>query len=80
MKACVYMITGSVMSLMAGLVFGGLAAYGALNVSNDPRDIKVSLCEYGSIHPNMPTGCNILSESRHSVPSLSLQWPLDSCR
>ncbi|TNN56159.1 Transmembrane protein 14C [Liparis tanakae] len=34
---------GSVMSLMAGLVFGVLAAYGAYNVSYDPKDIKVSL-------------------------------------
>ena len=36
---------GSVMSLMAGLVFGGLSAYGAYNVSNDPKDIKMSLSE-----------------------------------
>lgn len=68
------------MSLMAGLVFGGLSAYGALNVSNDPRDIKVSLCKYGSVHSNMPTGCNILSESCHGIPSLCVQWPLDFCR
>ncbi|XP_075874809.1 transmembrane protein 14A [Nelusetta ayraudi] len=42
-----YKRKGSVMSLMAGLVFGGLSAYGALNVSNDPRDIKVSLLASG---------------------------------
>ena len=34
------------MSLMAGLVFGGLSAYGAYNISNDSKDIKISLCEY----------------------------------
>lgn len=37
---------GSVMSLMAGLVFGGLSAYGAFNISNDTKDIKISLREY----------------------------------
>lgn len=37
------MIAGSVMSLIAGLVFGGLSAYGAYNVSNDPKDILVLL-------------------------------------
>ncbi|XP_056291945.1 transmembrane protein 14A [Pseudoliparis swirei] len=38
---------GSVMSLMAGLVFGWFAAYGAYNVSYDPKDIKVSLLTSG---------------------------------
>lgn len=33
------------MSLVAGLVFGGLSAYGAFNISNDPKNIKVSLCK-----------------------------------
>ncbi|TKS85502.1 Transmembrane protein 14A [Collichthys lucidus] len=42
-----YKRKGSVMSLMAGLVFGGLSAYGALNVSNDSKDIKVSLLASG---------------------------------
>ncbi|KAM9365104.1 transmembrane protein 14A [Pholidichthys leucotaenia] len=42
-----YKRKGSVMSLMAGLVFGGLAAYGAYNLSNDPKDIKVSLLASG---------------------------------
>ena len=42
--------TGSVMSLMAGLVFGGLSAYGAYNVSNDPKDIQVSLRKYDETH------------------------------
>lgn len=35
------------MSLMAGLVFGGLSFYGAYNITYDSKDIKVSLCEYG---------------------------------
>lgn len=43
----VFFNSGSVMSLMAGLIFGGLAVYGAYNISNDPKDIKFSLCEYG---------------------------------
>ncbi|XP_057704344.1 transmembrane protein 14C-like [Corythoichthys intestinalis] len=34
-------VKGSVTSLMAGLVFGGLSAYGAFNISNKPTDIKV---------------------------------------
>ncbi|XP_028982760.1 transmembrane protein 14A [Betta splendens] len=38
-----YKKKGSVMSLVAGLVFGGLAAYGAYNMSIDPRNIKFSL-------------------------------------
>lgn len=38
--------TGSVMSMMAGLVFGGLSFYGACNTSYDSKDIKVSLCQY----------------------------------
>uniref|UniRef100_A0A669BNN7 Transmembrane protein 14A n=1 Tax=Oreochromis niloticus TaxID=8128 RepID=A0A669BNN7_ORENI len=38
---------GSVMSLMAGLVFGGLSAFGAYNITNDPKDIKVSLLSSG---------------------------------
>ncbi|KAK1905454.1 Transmembrane protein 14C [Dissostichus eleginoides] len=36
-----YSRKGSVMSLMAGLVFGGFSAYGAFNISYDPKDIKV---------------------------------------
>ncbi|CAJ1067526.1 transmembrane protein 14A [Xyrichtys novacula] len=35
------------MSLMAGLVFGGLSAYGAYNISNDTKDIKVSFLAAG---------------------------------
>lgn len=36
------------MSLMAGLVFGGLSFCGAYNVTYDSKDIKVSLREYGT--------------------------------
>uniref|UniRef100_A0A3Q4BAK3 Uncharacterized protein n=1 Tax=Mola mola TaxID=94237 RepID=A0A3Q4BAK3_MOLML len=36
-----------VMSLVAGLVFGGLAAYGAFNITNDPKDITISLLASG---------------------------------
>ncbi|KAM3606341.1 uncharacterized protein V6R79_014752 [Siganus canaliculatus] len=42
-----YKRKGSVMSLMAGLVFGGLSAYGAYNLSNDSKDIKVSFLASG---------------------------------
>ncbi|XP_075718064.1 transmembrane protein 14A [Rhinoderma darwinii] len=38
---------GSIVSLIAGLTFGLLAAYGALRVSNNPRDIKISLIAAG---------------------------------
>lgn len=42
-----YKRKGSVMSLMAGLVFGGLSAYGAYNLSHDPKDISVLLVSSG---------------------------------
>ncbi|XP_061601118.1 transmembrane protein 14A [Cololabis saira] len=42
-----YKRKASVMSLMAGLVFGGLSAYGAYNISNDPKDIQVSFLSAG---------------------------------
>ncbi|XP_032397434.1 transmembrane protein 14A isoform X1 [Etheostoma spectabile] len=42
-----YKRKGSVMSLMAGLVFGWFSAYGAYNTSNDPKDIKVLLITSG---------------------------------
>ncbi|XP_006004808.1 transmembrane protein 14A [Latimeria chalumnae] len=38
-----YKKKGSVMSLIAGLVFGSLSGYGAYAVSNDPKDVKLSL-------------------------------------
>lgn len=36
---------GSVMSLIAGLLFGCISAYGAYRVSNEPREVAVSLCK-----------------------------------
>ncbi|KAM4599980.1 transmembrane protein 14A [Fundulus heteroclitus] len=42
-----YKRKGSVMSLIAGLVFGGVSAYGAYNVSNDPKDVLVLLASSG---------------------------------
>lgn len=42
-----YKRKGSVMSLMAGLVFGVVSAYGAYNISNDTKDILVSLMASG---------------------------------
>ncbi|KAM7134981.1 transmembrane protein 14A [Molossus nigricans] len=38
-----YKRKGSVPSLIAGLLFGFLAGYGAYRVSNDRRDVKLSL-------------------------------------
>ncbi|XP_056421695.1 transmembrane protein 14A [Hyla sarda] len=40
---------GSIVSLAAGLTFGLLAAYGALRVSTNPRDIKISLIAAGTL-------------------------------
>lgn len=37
--------TGGVLSLIAGLFVGFLAGYGAYRVSNDKRDVKLSLCK-----------------------------------
>ncbi|XP_054654923.1 transmembrane protein 14A [Dunckerocampus dactyliophorus] len=50
-----YRRKGSVMSLMAGILFGGLSAYGAYNISNNPADIKVSLCASGVLSVVMGT-------------------------
>ncbi|XP_077438908.1 transmembrane protein 14A [Vanacampus margaritifer] len=50
-----YKRKGSIMSLMAGLVFGGLSAYGAYNVSNKPTDIKVLLFSSGLLAVVMGT-------------------------
>lgn len=36
---------GGVPSLIAGLFVGFLAGYGAYRVSNDKRDVKLSLCK-----------------------------------
>ncbi|KAM9804310.1 transmembrane protein 14A [Neosynchiropus ocellatus] len=42
-----YKRKASVMSLMAGVVFGGLSAYGAFRISSNPTDIQVSLLSAG---------------------------------
>ncbi|MED6255549.1 hypothetical protein ATANTOWER_011308 [Ataeniobius toweri] len=51
-----YKRKGSVMSLIAGLVFGGFSAYGAYNVSNDPKNILASLASDCSRYQQVPTG------------------------
>ncbi|XP_041108072.1 transmembrane protein 14A isoform X1 [Polyodon spathula] len=38
-----YKRKGSVMSLIAGFLFGFLSCYGAYRISNDPKDVKLSL-------------------------------------
>ncbi|XP_040033815.1 transmembrane protein 14A [Gasterosteus aculeatus] len=50
-----YKRKGSVMSLMAGLVFGCLSAYGAYYVSYDAKDIKISLLSSGVLSLVMGT-------------------------
>ncbi|KAM9712684.1 transmembrane protein 14C isoform 2-T2 [Menidia menidia] len=42
-----YAKAGSVPSLAAGLLFGGLAGFGAYQISNDPKNIWVSLATSG---------------------------------
>ncbi|XP_070841969.1 transmembrane protein 14C isoform X1 [Chaetodon trifascialis] len=44
-----YVKTGSVPSIAAGLLFGGLAGFGAYQVSNDPNNIWVSLATSGAM-------------------------------
>ncbi|KAM4606376.1 transmembrane protein 14C isoform 1-T2 [Polymixia lowei] len=44
-----YVKAGSVPSLAAGLLFGGLAGFGAYQVSNDPQNIWVSLATSGAL-------------------------------
>lgn len=39
-------LSGSVPSLAAGVVFGGLAGFGAYQISNDPKQVWVSLGNY----------------------------------
>ncbi|XP_015229958.1 PREDICTED: transmembrane protein 14A [Cyprinodon variegatus] len=50
-----YKRKGSVMSLIAGLVFGGLSAYGAYNISNDPKNVLVLLGSSGLLAVIMGT-------------------------
>ncbi|XP_028399513.1 transmembrane protein 14C-like [Dendronephthya gigantea] len=42
-----YVKAGSVMSLAMGLLFGGLAGYGAMQTSANPRNVMVGLCASG---------------------------------
>ncbi|XP_051504536.1 transmembrane protein 14A-like [Myxocyprinus asiaticus] len=42
-----YKRKGSVMSLIAGLFFGSLSAFGAFKISNDPHDYWASLIASG---------------------------------
>ncbi|XP_047205432.1 transmembrane protein 14C isoform X2 [Girardinichthys multiradiatus] len=44
-----YVKAGSVPSLAAGLLFGGLAGFGAYQVSNDPNNVWVSLATSGAL-------------------------------
>ncbi|KPP56886.1 transmembrane protein 14C-like [Scleropages formosus] len=44
-----YVKAGSVPSLAAGLLFGGLAGFGAYQVSQDPNNIWVSLATSGTL-------------------------------
>uniref|UniRef100_A0A3Q2ZSI8 Transmembrane protein 14C n=1 Tax=Kryptolebias marmoratus TaxID=37003 RepID=A0A3Q2ZSI8_KRYMA len=44
-----YVKAGSVPSLVAGLAFGGLAGFGAYQVSNDPKNVWVSLVTSGAL-------------------------------
>ncbi|XP_010887254.1 transmembrane protein 14A [Esox lucius] len=44
-----YKRKGSVMSLIAGLLFGSIAAYGAFMISNDPAKTFYSLVASGAL-------------------------------
>ncbi|KAL2083432.1 hypothetical protein ACEWY4_021205 [Coilia grayii] len=44
-----YKRKGSVMSLIAGLLFGSVSAYGAYKVSSEPSDVAVSLLASGAL-------------------------------
>ncbi|XP_038581820.1 transmembrane protein 14C isoform X1 [Micropterus salmoides] len=44
-----YAKAGSVPSLAAGLLFGGLAGFGAYQISNDPSNVWVSLATSGAL-------------------------------
>ncbi|XP_035475316.1 transmembrane protein 14C isoform X1 [Scophthalmus maximus] len=44
-----YVKAGSVPSLAAGLLFGGLAGVGAYQISNDPKNVWISLATSGAL-------------------------------
>ena len=46
LTCCVPFLSGSVPSLAAGLLFGGLAGFGAYEISSDPKNVWVSLGQY----------------------------------
>jgi len=49
-RSCVSFIPGSVPSLAAGLLFGGLAGLGAYQQSKDPKNVWLSLGKFAR-HP-----------------------------
>uniref|UniRef100_A0A3Q2NVF0 Transmembrane protein 14C n=2 Tax=Fundulus heteroclitus TaxID=8078 RepID=A0A3Q2NVF0_FUNHE len=62
-----YVKAGSVPSLAAGLLFGGLAGFGAYQISNDPNNVWVSLGTLNNLTRTL---------SKHgigTVPEMSLQ-------
>ncbi|XP_062319176.1 transmembrane protein 14A [Osmerus eperlanus] len=44
-----YKRKGSLVSLIAGLLFGSLSAYGAILITNDPSDQNISLLASGTL-------------------------------
>ncbi|XP_073445271.1 transmembrane protein 14C-like isoform X1 [Dendrobates tinctorius] len=73
---------GSIVSLAAGLVFGLLAAVGALRVSYNPRDIKISLSALynfeattkKAVYRNSPTTIHV-----HTVVVQGWHNPVSCC-
>ncbi|XP_061521873.1 transmembrane protein 14C isoform X2 [Phycodurus eques] len=49
MSSPLWLLPGSVPSLAAGLLFGGLAGVGAYQISNDPANIWLSLATSGAL-------------------------------
>lgn len=47
-----FIAPGSLMSLIAGLVFGGISAYGAFRITMDPQDKWTSLREFPDYNLN----------------------------
>ncbi|XP_062377129.1 transmembrane protein 14C [Sardina pilchardus] len=63
-----YVKAGSVPSLAAGLLFGGLAGVGAYQISEDPKNIWVSLATSGSLAAVM--GKRFYSSRKFMPPGL----------
>ncbi len=80
------------MSLVAGLFFGGVSAYGAYKITNDPHDYWTSLSKHHSCTPFTNTACisfiyhDCLRSSRRRCPDCSdgdeIQeiWEINACR